>query len=227
MWIFWVLVIIAILILYFIKTPKGKGIIGEYRINKILKKVSLIYGGLEIGDLMFEDDISSSQIDHILLTQKALYVVETKNYKGHIYGDESAQNWTMTIKHINQKKTKSGKKYSQTHISKHQFYNPLRQNQTHIRKIEKVTKIKGQLPIINIVVFGKRATLKDVTHSDQVFVLHQSQLARTIHKIESQIENELSIEQQIDILDELYLHNIKDRRLKKQHVKRLKAKYNK
>lgn len=209
----------------FIKSPKGKGMIGEYRVNKLLKKAALSYGGCELHDFMFTDDVSSSQIDHILLTQKAMYVIETKNYKGHIYGNEQSQNWTMTIKHINKHRTRNGKTYKKTHISKHQFYNPIKQNQTHIRKIMNLTNFNQVLPIINIVVFGKRAYLKDVTHGRDNYVVHQNDLLKTIYQIESSIENEISIHKQVEIIDKLFGLNITDKNLRRDHVKRIKIKY--
>lgn len=225
MWIIYLVLIILLIGLIFIKSPKGKGMIGEYRINKLLKKAALSYGGYELHDFMFQDNISSSQIDHILLTQKALYVVETKNYQGHIYGNEQSKNWTVTIKHVNKHRGKNGKTYRKTHISKHQFYNPIKQNKTHINKIKNLTNINQDLPIVNIVVFGKKAVLKDLSHSQVNYVVHQNELLKTIHQIELGIKAEVTTEKQIDIIDELFHINIKNRRLRRQHVKRIKKKY--
>ncbi|MGE4571240.1 MAG: nuclease-related domain-containing protein [Candidatus Izemoplasmatales bacterium] len=225
MW--WILIVLIIIMLglTFIKSPKGKGMIGEFRVNRIIKKAALDLGGIELHDLMYQDEISSSQIDHLLLTQKALYVIETKNYNGYIYGNESSHDWTMTVKHINQYKNRKGKKYLKVNISKHQFYNPIKQNQTHIRKIMNLTDIN--INIINIVVFGRKAILKDVKHSDQVYVVHEHELLKTIQRIENNISNKKTIEVQIDVLDQLIYHNIKDRKSRRGHVQRIKAKYKK
>lgn len=219
--------IIIIGISLFLKSNKGKGIIGEWRVNKVLKSLAKKHGGLELHDFMFKDNRSSSQIDNMLLTQKALYVLEVKNYRGHIFGNESQLNWTVTVKHINKRKSKSGKIYKKINISKFQFYNPLKQNQTHINKIKNLTDIQDKLPIINIVVFGKNSVIRDVTSSNSVYVLHHREIKKTINNIEYTLINTINNETQIDIIDELYAINIVDKKIRKDHVKKLKQKYSK
>jgi len=56
----------------------------------------------------------TTQIDHVLVSCYGIFVVETKNYKGWIFGAEHAAQWTVS--HF-------GKKF--------QFQNPLRQNFRH------------------------------------------------------------------------------------------------
>lgn len=56
----------------------------------------------------------TTQIDHVLVSCYGIFVVETKNYNGWIFGDEHAPQWTVS--HF-------GKKF--------QFQNPLRQNFRH------------------------------------------------------------------------------------------------
>lgn len=225
MWIFIILGLLFIGFLSFLQSPKGKGIVGEWRVNHILKKLAIEYGGIELNDFMFEDNISSSQIDNMLLTQKALYVIEVKNYTGHIFGSEEQLNWTVTVKHVNKKKNRSGKVYKKTHISKHKFYNPLKQNKTHINKIKNLTTIHNSIPVFNIVVFGKNAYIRDVTHSDKVFVLHQDELIKTIRNLDNDINNVMNNESQIEIVDTLHEINIGDKKRRKQHVKDLKKKH--
>ncbi len=224
MWTYILGIIIAFIIMFF-QSPKGKGIIGEYRVNKILKKLAKNLGGIEFSDFMFEDKNSSSQIDNMLLTQKALYVVEVKNYKGMIFGSEDNMYWTVTVKHVNKKRSKSGKVYKKTHISKHKFYNPIKQNKTHINKIKNLTDIHNDIPVINIVVFGKNARIKDVTHSKKTYVLHQKELKNTILGIEESIDKDVNSKLQIEIVDTLFDINIVDKKRRKKHVKDLKKKY--
>jgi hypothetical protein len=220
-------VVIIVIIALFVKTPKFKGIIGERRVKKILKKCALNFGGVELSDFMIKDERSSSQIDNMLLTQKALYVIEVKNYQGYIFGNEISDEWTVTIKHINSKKTKSGKTYNKVHISKHKFYNPIKQNKTHINKIKNLTGILSVLPVYNIVVFGKRAVIKNVEHSKESYVLHQNELFRFVQEKEKILTYEIDTNVQIDIIDELYSINIIDKKMRREHVKNIKNKYNK
>jgi hypothetical protein len=219
-------IIIFILSGYF-KSAKFKGMRGERQVNGNLKRLAKKYGGLPFTDLMLEDNRSSSQIDNLLLTQKALYVIEVKNYSGYIFGDENSVNWTQTIKHINKKTSKSGKVYYKTNISKHQFYNPIKQNHTHINKIKNLTGIDKLFPVVNIVVFGNKAILKAVTHSSQVHVINRYKLKRLIKRLELSIPNEVSLEGQIIAVEKLTAVNILDKQRRKDHVTTIKAKYNK
>jgi hypothetical protein len=121
----------------------------------------------------------------------------------------------MTVKHVNRKKSKSGKVYTKTHISKHSFYNPIKQNQTHINKILKLMEIHKEIPIHNIVVFGSKAYLRDVTHGQQVFVINSHQLRNTIINQEKSIEKEIEIEKMMNFVDDLNYYNIIDKKEKK------------
>lgn len=61
-------------------------------------------------DLIVPSSNGSTQIDHLLVSPYGLFIVETKNKKGWIFGSGDQPKWTQTL---------FGKKY--------QFQNPLRQ----------------------------------------------------------------------------------------------------
>ena len=102
----------------------------------------------------------TSQIDNIFMSQKAIYVIEAKNYQGFIYGSEIQSSWTLTRKTTKTYQNKRGKSYQKSFINKYSFYNPIMQNQTHIEALKKL--IKTSVPTVNLVVFSNQALLKDV-----------------------------------------------------------------
>lgn len=222
-----VVILIIITYVYYSRTPNAKGKALENNILRTTKSLAEKFGGIEMRDLMFRDDISTAQVDNLLLTSKALYIIEAKNYNGHIFGSEKQENWTMTVKHVNKKKSRSGKVYTKTHISKHTFYNPIKQNQTHINKIIKLMDIHKSIPIFNIVVFGYKAYLRDVSHSNQVFVINVNDLAKIISYQENSLSKEIDMDTMISYVDDLNFLNIIDKKEKKDHVSRIKIKYNK
>jgi restriction system protein len=67
-----------------------------------------------VHDLVVPGRNGTTQIDHVLVSCYGIFVVETKNYNGWIFGDEHAPQWTVS--HF-------GKKF--------RFQNPLRQNFRH------------------------------------------------------------------------------------------------
>ncbi len=95
----------------FFKTPIEKGIAGEFLVNlainsRLYKKK---YHLLKNVTLPTED--GTTQIDHIIVLQYGIFVIETKNMKGWIFGEEHQRTWTQKI---------------YKHTSK--FQNPLHQN---------------------------------------------------------------------------------------------------
>ena len=96
-----------------------KGIVGETVINIAmwLKLDKDIYHRLNNVTLPLADG-GSTQIDHVIVSVYGIFVIETKNYKGWIFGNEKQRQWTQVI---------MGRKYK--------FQNPLRQNYLHIKTL--------------------------------------------------------------------------------------------
>lgn len=65
-----------------------------------------------------------TQIDHIIISIYGIFVIETKNYNGWIYGKKYEKNWTQVL-----------------HQTKPRFTNPLHQNYGHIKNISEILKI--------------------------------------------------------------------------------------
>lgn len=61
-------------------------------------------------DIILPSKNGTTQIDHLIISVYGIFIIETKNKKGWIYGSEKKANWTQSI---------FGRKYS--------FQNPLRQ----------------------------------------------------------------------------------------------------
>lgn len=80
-----------------------------------------------INNLIIETNNGSTQIDHIIVSVYGIFVIETKNMKGWIFGDEKQTTWTQCLR--------GGKKYK--------FQNPLRQNYRHIKALEAYLGIGG------------------------------------------------------------------------------------
>lgn len=80
----------------------------------------------------------SHQIDHILIKETGIFVIETKNYYGQIKGQEDDLYWSKEYllkgKSINEK-----------------VHNPLKQNQSHIRAVKRI--IGNSYPIYGFVTF--------------------------------------------------------------------------
>jgi hypothetical protein len=84
----------------------------------------------------------STQIDHILVSKYGLFVVETKNRSGWIYGSADDERWTQVL-------------YGQNY----QFQNPLRQNYMHTKSLAHFLRIDHK-KIHSLVVFWGKCQFK-------------------------------------------------------------------
>jgi len=76
-----------------------KGAMGERNVSRILhrKLPSNRYRVFDSVLLRFPDG-GTSQIDHIVVSQMGIFVIESKNYKGTIVGLCENQKWTLIVK---------------------------------------------------------------------------------------------------------------------------------
>lgn len=122
--------------IYDYRSPEEKGAEGEAFVSNII-------GGTVFGEQYLINDIiitynsKSSQIDHILINTNGIYVIETKNYAGYIYGSEEDMYWTQVI----------------NQYTKNRFYNPVKQNATHVYNLKRL--LNTTVPIHSLVVFTK------------------------------------------------------------------------
>jgi restriction system protein len=139
----WYLIPIAVLVLVFIlKSPWFKGVAGEFIVNvaagMFLKKD--VYHLIKNVTLRTED--GTTQIDHIIVSRYGVFVVETKNMKGWIFGNPNEKIWTQKI---------------YKHSSK--FQNPLHQNYKHVKALESLLLLNEQ-QVHSVVVFVGDSTFK-------------------------------------------------------------------
>ena len=76
-------------------------------------------------NFIIKDGADSTQLDHIIVSQYGIFVIETKDKSGWIFGNERSAIWTQTFP--------NGERY--------QFQNPLRQNYKHTMSLSKYLDI--------------------------------------------------------------------------------------
>ena len=162
MYIIVIIVLVLILVVLKLKSPQYKGKCGEKIVKKQLENIS----GYKyiINNIMINDNGKSRQIDHIAITEHGVFVLETKNYGGIIYGKEKSTEWKQ---YLNQKCFN--------------FKNPIHQNYGHAEIVKKVLEAVTD-KVYPIVVFTRRCKLKiDI----QSTVLYDNQLSTFIKSKEN------------------------------------------
>lgn len=120
---------------------KIKGRRGERITSEILDEYLKNNYGFKIDDvIVMGNNGKTSQIDHILFTTHGIFVIETKNIEGRIYGSIEQKYWTQVTNSYN----------------KYQKYSPVFQNKTHVYRIKSLLKLR--YGVYSCVVFTKNNT---------------------------------------------------------------------
>ncbi|HET9056679.1 MAG TPA: NERD domain-containing protein [Chitinophagaceae bacterium] len=191
-----IIVVLLVFVILFLKSPKTKGAIGELRV-----KLSL--GGdipnekYVINDLLLSYDGKSHQIDHIIIRKTGIFVIETKNYSGQIYGQDNQKEWTQVLAYGREK---------------HRFYNPILQNKSHIYALSKIVGRKDCF--VSIIVFPKANIM---TYFD-AYVGSISEMKRWLKQDREEILTATEIEQ---IYTQLIDHKNNPQLTNEQHIDKI------
>ncbi|MBQ8677032.1 MAG: NERD domain-containing protein [Alphaproteobacteria bacterium] len=194
-------IIIFILFAKFLDTniPKIKGRIGERYVANILSQLNEDEYSV-INDILLKYNDYSTQIDHVVVSIYGIFVIETKNYKGWITGYENSEKWYKNM---------FGYKYS--------FYNPIRQNKSHISALKRLLHIKND-NFISIVAFSDDCDLKVNTLTDVIYI---SDIFSTIMQYQDIKLTKLEVDKITDIINSADI-NLEE--AEKEHITEVKSK---
>lgn len=161
-------IIIFILVIYALTPddkPKDKGKILENKIdNAIFFRLNTGKNARTFRNLYIPTaNGKTTEIDLVMINEKRIMVIESKNYSGWIYGSADEQYWTQSLN----KNTKN------------KFFNPIKQNEAHINALAKLL----DMPLYNFssyIIFSDDCTLKKVPESTpDYFIIYYSQFTQT------------------------------------------------
>lgn len=156
-----------------------KGQQGEEEVQRILsvlpKKEYIV-----LNDVLLPGNAGTTQIDHVVISLYGIFVIESKNYNGKIYGSHDSEKWSQYM---------NGKQYT--------FRNPIKQNLGHVLAIKNLIGISGK-NLIPIVVFTGSATLK-LYGCDEV--VYDGMLLNTIYRYTNRVFTPKQIESYATIID--------------------------
>ena len=135
-------IIFILFVAFLLKNRVVKGMLGEFMVNFIIRSTFNKHKYRLLKNVTLKTEDGTTQIDHIIVSQYGIFVLETKNMKGWIFGKERDKLWTQQIF---KKKIK--------------FQNPLLQNYKHTKTIADNFNIP-QKNIQSIVIFVGDSTFK-------------------------------------------------------------------
>ena len=97
---------------------------------------------LLLNNVTFQTDNGTTQIDHVVVADTGIFVIETKHYSGWIFGGPNDSQWTQVI-----------------YKKKSRFQNPIRQNYGHVKILQSLFTLSADV-FIPVVVFAGDAEFK-------------------------------------------------------------------
>lgn len=159
---------------FMIKNGNDTGAYGEYLTEYMFGSARLQGYSKSLHNIYVPYRGKTSEIDVLLVHEKGLFVIESKNYSGWIFGSAEQQKWTQCLN----KNTKE------------QFYNPIKQNRTHINALSQFLEI-DKAKMKSFVVFSERCELKKVPENTNEYIItKRDDLLKSIRK---EIENRNNI----------------------------------
>lgn len=116
---------------------------GEAAVRKALSDYCNKSTAYVMNNITLKHGDGTTQIDHILVTQNGIFVIETKNYSGWLFVNERQKKWTQVIFKL-----------------KNQFQNPIIQNKKHVQAVRRILDFIPREHIQSLVVFTGTAEFK-------------------------------------------------------------------
>ncbi len=199
--IYFILFILLATLLRFLRSSKFKGWTGEKKsaFDMWVALDAKLYQRFH--DVIIPSKNGTSQIDHLLVSQYGVFIVETKNVTGWIFGSEDQKKWTKSM---------YGKNYS--------FQNPIHQTYRQKKHLAKFLNINESV-IFTVVFFVGDCKFKTRMPSNVV----KANVGRYIRKFKTPILSSDSIHQ---IVDRLEQYISKSTVTTRDHVRSLQTRHN-
>lgn len=168
-----------------------------------------------LNDLVFRTDKGTTQIDHVVVSKYGVFTIETKNYRGEIYGDDKRQEWTQLIVTEVTYAKKWWKTY--TYVTKNHFYNPVKQSLGHAFRIKELLTEFPYVKIVPIVVFTGDAMLGNVESKHHV--IYEENLLEVINEYKTTYLTDNDVQRVVSIL---IGNNVRETVNNRQYVKNLR-----
>lgn len=146
----------------------------------------------------------TTEIDLVMVHEKGIFVFESKNYSGWIFGRAENKYWTQCL----------------PNKEKYRFYNPILQNRTHINALSRILKI-DKSNFMSFIIFSKRCELKKIpNNTPEYMIIKRNDLRCKLKNITNSYGTKNKFEKkQIDkIADELKKFTNVSKEIKEKHI---------
>ena len=180
---------------------KVSGDTGELVLSSVMRSLPDCYHVLD--NILLQTKNGSTQLDHVIVSPYGIFVIETKNHKGIIFGDCFGRVWTQVL----------------NGAGKFKFYSPVLQNAGHIRHLSSQTRIPMQFMQGVIVFTNPDANLVNVNCP---FCFTVESLYEYITRFRSIVFTDKQVEKAIQRMDKVDTNSYMNRRKHVEHVNNIK-----
>ena len=175
-----------------ISTTNTQATCHESQIASSLISRGFFYRGCVFLDSYFRvKDGGYVQVDVIAVNSRGLFVFESKDYNGWIFGNGQQQSWTQSFYH-----------------SKNRFYNPVKQNYGHINCLRGFIG-KRDLPVYSVIIFGENAELKNISNIPaNTYICTSRRIVDVMNDIMGGSAERLSASDMIEVCKTIINHKI-------------------
>ena len=192
----------------YLRTRSNKGLYGEYLIYSYLKDLNSTQRFL-FNVYLPKSNGETTEIDVLLINSSGIFVFESKNYDGWIFGTESQRQWTQSM----------------PNGQKNRFYNPIMQNETHIKWLKSMLREYDNVPYHSVIAFSNRCTLKKIELNDnKASVINRNYVRHCVEYTNQQHKDVLNDEQIQQIYEKLYPYTQVTEEFKQKHISDIKNK---
>lgn len=174
----------------------------KYKVVDKNKAMNALMSGQRV---FYEAVKKSSQLDHVIVSPYGIFVIETKNHKGWVFGDIHSKVWTQVLNGENGIRAYGGHAH-------YTFYNPVAQNEQHMVYLSQYLRMSRQYMVGMIVFTNPEAYLGNV-NCNCCFTLDM--LANAIFSYRNQL---WSIQQRDKIIKMIEKLNSSSYSLSREHV---------
>ena len=192
-----------------IKHNGDVGAYGEYLTQYLFNSIRFkgYYKTLQNIYVPYKD--GTSEIDVLVAHKKGIYVIESKNYSGWIFGSENQQQWTQML----------------NKNAKERFYNPIRQNKTHIKALSEYLQIEPS-KMKSYIVFSERCELKKVPENTDRYVITKRNYLLDLINRDMTDKQDIFTDEEIDeITRKLEPLTNASQEIKDKHIENIEKKY--
>ena len=185
---------------------RAKGYYGEWNTYKHLMQFEKEGNKLLFNVSIPKGDNTKTEIDIVMLSPVGIFVFESKNFRGSVFGNQEDEKWTQSLRKLfggNRKET---------------FYNPVKQNATHIKHLKKMLELEipvwskntniNQIPIWSIIVFSDKCKIDRITRTPtyNLSICNMRQLSGIVDSIQKNTQEHLSETEIAGIFNDLLSH---------------------